>query len=112
MAKRELIYKDEARRAVLQNTPNIAWCIDRINPVAVVDDGANKISTKIDEYWIARIQYWPTSKPQIDVIMISHVWENGDINFIPFNSLEGDIVRSGRCAQFELLERIKMEKYE
>ena len=66
---------------------------------------------KMDEYWIARIQYWPEKESQIDIVMISHPWKDGTIDFIPFNSLDGDIVRSTACAQFELLERVEVEKY-
>ena len=70
-----------------------------------------EVKPQMDEYWIARIQYWPEKEPQIDIVMISYPWEDGAIDFIPFNSLDGDIVRSTACAQFELLERIEMEKY-
>jgi hypothetical protein len=37
------------------------------------------------------------------------VWKDVAIDFIPF--YEGDVIRSTQCAQFELLERIEMEKY-
>jgi hypothetical protein len=30
---RELIYKEDARRAILNAMPNLAWTIDRIHPV-------------------------------------------------------------------------------
>lgn len=66
---------------------------------------------KMDEYYIARIQYWPEKEPQIDIVMIAYPWKDGTIDFIPFNSLDGDIVRSTACAQFELLEQIDVEKY-
>jgi hypothetical protein len=111
MAKRELIYKDEARRAVLQHAPGIAWSIDNIKPVMVIDDKTVKPYPQMDEFWIARIQYWPETESQIDIVMISYSWKDGTIDFIPFYSLEGDIVRSTACAQFELLERIEMERY-
>ena len=35
--ERKLIYKDEARAAVLRENPAAAWCIDRIKPVAAVE---------------------------------------------------------------------------
>lgn len=111
MAKRELIYKDEARRAVLQNAPGVAWCIDSIKPVVVIDDKTAKPQPQIDEYWIARVQYWPGEAVDIDIILIHYPWKDGTIEFIPFGSLDGDIVNSTQCAQFELLERIEMEKY-
>ena len=66
---------------------------------------------KMDEYWIARFQYWPEGEVKVDVVFIAYAWENGVIDFIPFNSIEGDCVRSDCCTQFELLERIEMEKY-
>jgi len=111
MAKRELIYKDEARRAILQNAPSEAWCIDSVKTAMVVDDTPAKPAPQMDEFWIARIQYWPEKETRVDVIQISYPWKDGTVDFIPFNSLDGDIVRSTTCAQFELLERIEMEKY-
>lgn len=66
---------------------------------------------KMDEYWIARTQYWPEGEIKVEVVFIAYAWENGTIDFIPFNSIEGDCVRSDCCAQFELLERIELEKW-
>ena len=66
---------------------------------------------RIDEYWIARIQYWPEQEPVVDVIYIYYAWQTGEIDFIPCMQGEGDPIRSTRCAQFELLERIELEKY-
>lgn len=66
---------------------------------------------KMDEYWIARIQYWPEQGPVVDVVYIFYVWQNGEIDFIPCMQGDGDPIRSTQCAQFELLERIGMEKY-
>ena len=108
MAKRELIYKDEARRAVLQNAAGIAWCIDRIKPVVVVDDGAR--AARMDEYWIARIGYWG-EKPRVEVICIYYAWENGEIDFIPCTGIGADPIRTSECESFELLERVEVEKY-
>lgn len=65
---------------------------------------------RMDEYWIARIQYWPGDGPHLYVVYIYYAWQNGDIDFIPCGS-EGDPIRSTQCAQFELLERIDLEKY-
>ena len=65
---------------------------------------------KMDEYWISRIQFWPEQDPEIHVVYIYYVWQNGDIDFIPCGG-EGDPIRSTQCAQFELLERIEVEKY-
>ena len=66
---------------------------------------------KMDEYWIARIKYWPEEDARIDVVLIFYPWENGDIDFIPCGNGEGDPIRSSQCAQFELLERVEVEKY-
>ena len=65
----------------------------------------------IDEFWIVRVQYWPEQKPEITVALIFYAWQNGDIDFIPFNSYEGEPVRSSQCAHFELLEKIEVDKY-
>ena len=35
--QRQLIYKDEARRAVLHTSPSVAFCIDRIKSVDAVE---------------------------------------------------------------------------
>ena len=70
------------------------------------------IECKMDEYWIARIQYWPEQEPVVDVIYIYYAWQNGEVDFIPFSGMdEGDPIRSTQCAHFELLERIEVEKY-
>ena len=66
---------------------------------------------KMDEYWIARIQYWPGQEPVVDVVYIFYAWQNGEIDFIPCMQGEGDPIRSAQCAQFKLLERIDLEKY-
>lgn len=34
---RELIYKDEARGAVLKADPSVAWCIDQVKPANAVE---------------------------------------------------------------------------
>ena len=70
------------------------------------------VECKMDEYWIARIQYWPEQEPVVDVIYIYYAWQTGEIDFIPFSGMvEEDPIRSTQCAQFELLERIEVEKY-
>ena len=66
---------------------------------------------QMDEYWIARIQYWPEQEPVIDVVYIYYVWQTGEVDFIPSAQGEGDTIRSTQCAQFELLEKIDLEKY-
>ena len=66
---------------------------------------------KMDEYWIARIQYWPEQDPEIHVIYIYYVWQNGEIHFIPCAQRGGDPIYSTQCAQFEILEKIDLEKY-
>lgn len=106
---RELIYRDDARRAVLKNAPNAAWCLDRVKTVMVVED--EKPKPQMDEFWVARIRYWPEQEPIVDIVCIYYTWQNGDIDFIPFMQGDGDPIRNTECAQFELLERIEMEKY-
>lgn len=68
-----------------------------------------EVRPKIDEYWIARIKYWPDEDARIDVVLIYYPWGNGDVDFIPCG--EEEPIRSTQCAQFELLERIEVEKY-
>ena len=110
MAKRELIYKDEARRAVLTHAPGIAWCIDSVKPICVVGD--EQTVPKMDEYWVARIGYWSNEEPKIDIVIIYYVWENGEIDFIPCaQGYGGDPIRTSVCESFELIEKINMEKY-
>ena len=106
---KELIYRDEARRALLKSAPNAAWCLDRVKTVMVVED--EKPKPQMDEFWVARIRYWPEQEPIVDIVCIYYTWQNGDIDFIPFMQGDGDPIRNTECAQFELLERIKMEKY-
>ena len=69
------------------------------------------VKPKMNEYWIARFQYWPEGEIKVDVVFIACTWKDGIIDFIPFNSIEGDCVRSNCCTQFELLEKIDLEKY-
>lgn len=70
------------------------------------------MNPEIKDYWIARIQYWPTAPAHYTIIQICHVRENGEIDFIPFSGMdEGDPIRSSQCEKFELLERIEVEKY-
>ena len=66
---------------------------------------------QMDEYWIARVQYWPGREPVVDVVYIFYAWQNGEVDFIPCMQGEGDPICSMQCAQFELLEKIDMEKY-
>ena len=106
---KELIYRDDARRALLKSAPNAAWCLDRVKTVMVVED--EKPKPQMDEFWVARIRYWPEQEPIVDIVCIYYTWQNGDIDFIPFMQGDGDPIRNTECAQFELLERIKMEKY-
>ena len=110
MARRELIYKDEVRRAVLKNAPGAAWCINNIKPVMVIDDEQIKPVPQTDEYWVARIAYWG-EKPKIDIVCIYYAWGNGEIDFIPCTGIGADPVRASDCESFELLERIEVEKY-
>ena len=111
MAKRELIYKDEARRAVMKNAPGEAWCIDRIKPVSIVDDKTGKAAVRNDDYWIARVKYWPGADEITTIVKIFYAWEDGGIQFVPWGSDEGDPIWTTNCLSFELLERIEMEKY-
>ena len=106
---KELIYRDDARRALLKSAPNAAWCLDRVKTVMVVED--EKPKPQMDEFWVARIRYWPEQEPIVDIVCIYYTWQNGDIDFIPFMQGDGDPIRNTECAHFELLERIEMEKY-
>lgn len=69
------------------------------------------VECKMDEYWIARIQFWPGNGPHLYVVYIYYVWQNGDIDFIVCGSGEDDPIRSTQCVQFKLLEKIEVEKY-
>ena len=67
---------------------------------------------QMDEYWIARIGYWSTEEPKVDIVIIYYIWENGDIDFIPCaQGYGGDPIRTSMCESFELIENIDMEKY-
>ena len=110
MGKRELIYKDEARRAVLKNAPSIAWCIDSIKPVGVIDSDTQKPAVQTDDYWVARITYWG-EEPRVDIVYIYYAWQNGEIDFIPCTGIGADPVRASDCDGFELLEKIEVSKY-
>lgn len=66
---------------------------------------------QIDEYWIARIKYWPDEEARIDVVLIYYPWEDGTVDFIPCGHGEGDPIRSTQCAHFEFLEKVEVEKY-
>ena len=110
MARRELIYKDDARRAVLKNAPGAAWSINNIKPAMVVDDESVKPVPQTDDYWVARITYWG-EEPRIDVVYIYYAWQNGEIDFIPCTGIGADPVRASDCDGFELLERIEVERY-
>lgn len=104
MAKRELIYKDEARRAVLQNAPNAAWCLDGIKPVLTVEDN---VAPQVDELWRARIQYWSGQVPMETIVQIYYIWRNGDIAFIPIlTGSTNEQILSSQCASFELIEKL------
>lgn len=70
-----------------------------------------EVKPQMDEYWIARIQYWPKQNPVVDVVIIYYAWENGEIDFIPCIGGGGDPVRSTQCAHFELLEKVEVDKY-
>lgn len=65
---------------------------------------------QIDEQWVVRVSYWG-EEPRVTVVHIYYVWKDGTIDFIPFALGEGDEVRSTQCAQFELLERVELEKW-
>lgn len=70
------------------------------------------VECKMDEYWIARIRYWPEQEPEVDVVYIYYVWKDGAIDFIPCAAGSGGgPVRSTQCAEFVLLERVEVEKY-
>lgn len=68
------------------------------------------LNPQMDEYWIARIQYWPEEEPEVEVIYIGYVWQDGAIDFIPCTR-GGRLVCSTQCEEFEILERIALERY-
>lgn len=70
-----------------------------------------EVRPQMDEFWIARIQYWPEDETKVDIVFIYYVWSDGSVDFIPFESVDGDAVRSSRCEKFELLEKINIERY-
>lgn len=107
MEERELIYKDEARRAILDHAPTFAWCINNIKPAKVEKTGQ---TPKTNEYWIARIKYWPAQEPKVSIVFIHYAWLNGRIQFIPFG--ETDPIWDCACESIEYLERIEVEKYD
>ena len=87
MAKRELIYKDEAQRAALQEKDNIV--------------------PQVDELWRARIQYWPGQVPTETIVQIYYIWRSGDIAFIPILAgSTSERILTSQCVSFELLERL------
>ena len=50
MASKELIYKDDARRAVLKADPGLAYCIDEVKSVAVVDKLHTVDAVPLEQY--------------------------------------------------------------
>ena len=65
---------------------------------------------KIDEYWIARVKYWPADDFHVIPIQIYYIWKNGAIDFTVFAG-DNEVIRSSQCAHFELLEKIGVDKY-
>lgn len=68
------------------------------------------VECKMDEFWIARVQFWPDDITHILVIQIYYVWQDGAIDFVTFG--DEAPIRSNQCAHFELLEKIEVDKYE
>ena len=66
---------------------------------------------KTDEFWIARIKYWPGGEEIVTVVKIYYAWHDGAIQFVPWGSNEDEPIWSTSCLSFELVERIDMEKY-
>lgn len=69
-----------------------------------------ELKPQMDDYYIARIKYWPTDDFHVIPIQIYFVWKSGEIDFLAFTDNETPI-RSTQCAHFELLEKIEVEKY-
>ena len=62
---------------------------------------------KMDEYWIARIQYWPGQTPVETIVQIYYIWHNGDIAFIPILAgSTNEQILSSQCASFELIGKL------
>lgn len=66
---------------------------------------------KTDEYWVARIRYWPGDEERLTLIKIYYAWKDGRIQFVPALCYEGDPIWADSCHEFELVEKIDMEKY-
>ena len=111
MGERELVYKEDVRRALLRNAPEAVWCIRNIRPVGFVDGDTSKPVPKTDEFWVARIKYWPGADTIITVVKIYYAWHSGAIEFIPFGGDDGEPVWATNCQLFELLEKVEVEKY-
>lgn len=65
---------------------------------------------QMDEYWIARTQYWPEEEPEVEVIYIVYVWQDGTIDFVSCTRGGGPI-RSTQYEEIDFLEKIALERY-
>jgi hypothetical protein len=63
--KRELIYKDDARKAVLKANPSIAYCINNIKPVdaAEVVHGRWVWDNRFHDYTCSECHNWDLKTP-------------------------------------------------
>lgn len=70
-----------------------------------------EVKPQMDEYWIARVQYFPLHEPEVVIVKIYYAWKDGGIQFVPFGCDEGGPIWAQSCVSFEMLERIEVEKY-
>ena len=66
---------------------------------------------KTDEFWIARIKYWPGGAEIVTVVKIYYAWHNGVVQFVPFGCDDDEPIWATNCQLFELLEKIEVDKY-
>jgi hypothetical protein len=110
MSESELVYMGDVRRVILRHAPEAAFCLSMMKPFELERSAPSRSTSipKMDDYWIARVQYWPEDDPKNDIVCIYYVWGNGEIDFIAFGG--GYVVSSSQCAHFELIERLEVNR--
>lgn len=62
---------------------------------------------KTNEFWFARVQYWPEDEERIILVKFYYVWQDGEMQFVPvFDAGAGDPVWVSSCYKFEPIERV------
>ena len=110
MGERELIYREDVRRALLRNAPDSVWCLNSIR-TAAIEEEKRQSCAKQDEFWVARIKYWPGADTIVTVVKIYYAWHDGAIQFVPFGGDDSEPIWATNCQLFELLEKVEVEKY-